>query len=326
MGVDPAFLRRMTYSLKFEKLTEEQRLGIWKKVTRKNKLSVDKKKLAELNKSYDVQPSIIANAVSTTKLISGDQDDFERFIRNSSNLVNKVPKKKESSDFKKDEYNIDIINADLDVINLSKRIKDTGNLNFSLCLYGEPGTGKSLYARYLANELGLKVIQKRASDLISKWVGETEENIANVFKEAKKEQAMLIFDEADSFLQNRNNAQRSWEVTEVNEMLTWMESHEYPFVCTTNLLNTLDEASLRRFTFKIKFDFLNPEQINKAIEYFFDIKDADCKIKGLTAGDFATVKKKVSFLGVNDLESICSMLNDEAKVKKSDSLRNDIGF
>ena len=298
----------------------------WKKVTRKNKLSVDKKKLAELNKSYDVQPSIIANAVSTTKLISGDQDDFERFIRNSSNLVNKVPKKKESSDFKKDEYNIDIINADLDVINLSKRIKDTGNLNFSLCLYGEPGTGKSLYARYLANELGLKVIQKRASDLISKWVGETEENIANVFKEAKKEQAMLIFDEADSFLQNRNNAQRSWEVTEVNEMLTWMESHEYPFVCTTNLLNTLDEASLRRFTFKIKFDFLNPEQINKAIEYFFDIKDADCKIKGLTAGDFATVKKKVSFLGVNDLESICSMLNDEAKVKKSDSLRNDIGF
>ena len=74
-----------------------------------------------------------------------------------------------------------------------------------------------------------------------------------------------------SFLQNRNNAQRSWEISQVNEMLTRMESHEYPFVCTTNLLDSLDEASLRRFTFKIKFDFMTTEQVNSAIEHFFGI-------------------------------------------------------
>lgn len=109
-------------------------------------------------------------------------------------------------------------------------------------------------------------------------------------------------------------------------MLTWMESHEYPFVCTTNLLDTLDEASLRRFTFKLRFDFLTTEQVNSAIEHFFNIKDAVVNIKGLTAGDFATVKKKTDFLGVTDLDEITKMLQEEVKVKKSKELKNAVGF
>ena len=209
---------------------------------------------------------------------------------------------------------------------LTQKIKKAGKLNFSLCLYGEPGTGKSQYARYLADTLGIEVVFKRASDLMSKWVGETEQNIAEAFAEAKAKKAMLIFDEADSFLQNRNNAQRSWEISQVNEMLTRMESHEYTFVCTTNLLDSLDEASLRRFTFKIKFDFMTTEQVNSAIEHFFEIKNANVNIKGLTAGDFATVKKKIDFLGTKDLSEITKMLNDEVKVKKSKELQNTIGF
>ena len=89
---------------------------------------------------------------------------------------------------------------------------------------------------------------------MSAYVGETEQNIASAFAEAKSKGAMLVFDEADTFLQNRYNAVRSWEYSQVNEMLTQMESAEYPFVCTTNLIDTLDEAALRRFTFKIKFN------------------------------------------------------------------------
>lgn len=137
---------------------------------------------------------------------------------------------------------------------------------------------------------------------------------------------MLIFDEADSFLQNRNNAVRSWEVSHVNEMLTQMESHEYPFVCTTNLLNTLDEASLRRFTFKIKFDFMTKEQTTFAFEHFFGIKDFDLGIRGLTAGDFATVKKKADFLNITDAEELREMLADEVKLKNSKELKNSVGF
>ncbi len=324
--VDPAFLRRMTYTIEFERLSDDIRLNIWKRALRKNKLKIDNKTLIELNKSYNISPSLIANAVNTTKLINGTKDDFEIFIENLARVVTKKKNVKKKKEFEMKEYNENLINTDLDIKNLTSKIKSCAKLNFSLCLYGEPGTGKSLYARYLANELGLDVILKRASDLMSKYVGETEQNIAEAFAEAKAKKAMLIFDEADSFLQNRNNAIRNWEIAQVNEMLTWMESHEYPFVCTTNLLDTLDEASLRRFTFKIKFDFMTKKQVNKAFEYFFGIKNANVNIKGLTAGDFATVKKKADFLCIEELPELCKMLEDEVKVKKSKELQNNIGF
>jgi ATP-dependent 26S proteasome regulatory subunit len=178
----------------------------------------------------------------------------------------------------------------------------------------------------LAQELGINFVLKRASDLMSKWVSETEQNIADAFAEAKSKKAMLIFDEADSFLQNRQNANKSWEVSQVNEMLTWMQSHEYPFICTTNLMSSLDEASLRRFTFKIKFNFLTPEQVNYGLEHFFGIKNTNCSLKGVTAGDFATVKKKADFLCVNEASEIISMLKEEIKIKNSKELQNTIGF
>ena len=316
----------MTYTIEFEKLSEDVRLNIWKRTLRKNKLKVDNKRLVELNKNYDISPSLITNAVNTTKLINGSQDDFEMFVENLARVVTKKKNVKKKKEFEMNEYNDDLVNTDLDIKDLTSKIKSCGKLNFSLCLYGEPGTGKSLYARYLAKELGLDVILKRASDLMSKYVGETEQNIANAFAEAKSKKAMLIFDEADSFLQNRNNAVRNWEVSQVNEMLTWMESHEYPFVCTTNLLDSLDEASLRRFTFKIKFDFMTKQQVNNSFEHFFGIKNANVDVKGLTAGDFATVKKKADFLRINELSELCKMLEDEVKVKKTEILKNNIGF
>lgn len=328
--VDPAFLRRMTYCIEFEKLTEEARLNIWMRVLKKHKLKVSREKVIELNKNYDIPPSLISNAIQTTKMVGGDENDFEEFIENVAKVVTKKKNVKNKKEFEMNEYDENLVNTDIDIQNLTKKIKDCGKLNFSLCLYGEPGTGKSLYARYLAKQIGCEVILKRASDLMSKWVGETEQNIAAAFAEAKNKKAMLIFDEADSFLQNRNNAQANWEVSQVNEMLTWMESHEYPFVCTTNLLDTLDEASLRRFTFKLRFDFLTTEQVNTAIEHFFGAEiNKDQKvidIKGLTAGDFATVKKKTDFLGVKDLDEIVKMLQEEVKVKKSKELKSTIGF
>ena len=136
---------------------------------------------------------------------------------------------------------------------------------------------------------------------------------------------MLIIDEADTFLQSRTYGSKSWEVSKVNEMLTWMESHDYPFVCTTNLLDSLDEASLRRFTFKINFDFLTSTQVNNAMKFFFGIKNADINIKGLTAGDFATVKKKTDFLNINNINEITNMLKEEVSIK-SIELQNSIGF
>ncbi|MDR1486579.1 MAG: ATP-binding protein [Deltaproteobacteria bacterium] len=85
--------------------------------------------------------------------------------------------------------------------------------------------GKSEYARHLAKEMGLSVLQKRASELQSMFLGESEKNIACAFRQAREKKKFLIFDEADSFLQDRTNAVSNWEISHVNEMLTWMESH-----------------------------------------------------------------------------------------------------
>ena len=108
---------------------------------------------------------------------------------------------------------------------LAESLVGNAGRGFSLCLQGPPGTGKSAFARYLAERLGLEVRQKRASDLLSPWVGETEQPITAAFAEARDAGAFLIFDEADSLLGARESAHRSWEVSQVNEMLTWMESH-----------------------------------------------------------------------------------------------------
>ena len=92
---------------------------------------------------------------------------------------------------------------------------------------------------------------------------ETEQNIAAAFREASEDGLLLVFDEADSFLHSRARARLSWEVSTVNEMLTAMEHHPLPFICTTNLMEQFDEAAFRRFTFKIRLDFLGPQPMLK---------------------------------------------------------------
>ena len=169
-------------------------------------------------------------------------------------------------------------------------------------------------------------IKKRCSDLLSKWVGGTEKNIARAFEEGRDNQAMLVFDEADSFLQDRTGASRSWEVTQVNEMLTQMETYPYPFVCTTNLMDRLDKASLRRFTFKVGYEYMTVEQASLAFEHFFGVKDIDLShLNSLTPGDFVVVKQKAKILGVmDDCNELIKMLELEQKQKAPVSRR--IGF
>ncbi len=78
------------------------------------------------------------------------------------------------------------------------------------------------------------------------WVGEGEKNIKRAFAEAESEEAILIIDEADSLLFNRDRAVRSWEISFTNEFLTRMERFRGILICTTNRVEDLDSASLRR--------------------------------------------------------------------------------
>lgn len=127
-----------------------------------------------------------------------------------------------------------------------------------LCLYGPPGTGKTAFALWLAERLEMPLLVRRGSDLLGPYVGQTERNIACAFRTAEQDQALLLIDEIDSFLQAREGASRNWEVSLVNEMLTQMEAYSGVFVASTNLMENLDQAALRRFDFKVEFGYLQP--------------------------------------------------------------------
>lgn len=179
----------------------------------------------------------------------------------------------------------------------------------SLCLYGPPGTGKTQFVEYLAEKLGKRLMVKRASDLLSKWVGDNEKNIAEMFQEAENEEVLLFLDEGDSFLRDRTLAQASWEVTQVNELLQHMERFNGIFIVATNLFKGLDTAALRRFTFKMELKALNFEQrwemflaetglkgqvIGKDLREIW--RTALMAMPQLAAGDFATVKRQCILL------------------------------
>ena len=139
--------------------------------------------------------------------------------------------------------------------------------------------------------------------------------------------AFLVFDEADSLLADRRFAERTWEVSQVNEMLTWMESHPLPFACTTNLVVRLDPATLQRFVFKVTLDCLTPAQAAAAFRrYFAHTPPAMvASLATLTPGDFAVVRCKAEALEkLDDADALTAMLRAECDPKR-EGMRG-IGF
>ena len=187
------------------------------------------------------------------------------------------------------------------------------------CLTGPPGAGKSAWVRYLAERLDLEVLHKRTSDLLDKYVGESEKRIAaRLSAGGGRKGNSSSSTRPTSLLRDRRGAVRSWEVSQVNEMLTWMESHPLPFACTTNFAEALDPASLRRFVFKVKLGYLTPDQSNEAFRLFFGLEPPAelSAMRILTPGDFAVVRRKAEILGrLGDASALAAMLREECDAK-----------
>ncbi len=122
-----------------------------------------------------------------------------------------------------------------------------------MLFYGPPGTGKTITAEAIAGELGMNVAYVRVDRLISAYVGETEKNIYELFREIDRHRTLLLIDEADSLLYTRESAFRSWEMREVNTLLQAIERYEGIAILTTNNEVMLDRALERRLSFKIEF-------------------------------------------------------------------------
>ena len=198
-----------------------------------------------------------------------------------------------------------------------------------MLLYGPPGTGKTELARRLAERLGRPLLVRRASDLFSPYLGETEKSIADMFREAERQGAVLLLDEVDSFLRSRREAHHAWEINLVNEMLVGMEEYEGWFICTTNLAEILDEATARRFDLRVEFRPMEPEQAWRLFKSLFgDAAREEHRLRlsslRLTPGNFATAYRRLFLLGAEkDPDRFLRELERETEASHS---RPSIGF
>ena len=220
-------------------------------------------------------------------------------------------------------YRIDSVNADCDLSQIIDGLKASGE--GLICLYGPSGTGKSAFAANVAEQLGLSPMLQRASDILSPYRGETEARMADMFRRAQEEKAVLILDEADSFLRSRESVRKSWEVTAVNEMLTQMEAYQGVFFATTNLMDQLDTASMRRFDVKICFGYLKPKKCTALLTDACKVIGIECddaiaklllNMDKLTPGDFANVVRQSRLHPVRSAHDFIGRLAQEVKHKQ----------
>jgi transitional endoplasmic reticulum ATPase len=145
----------------------------------------------------------------------------------------------------------------------------------------------------------------RGADLLDKYGGESEKRVARAFADADAQRAVLLIDEVDGFLQDRRGATFNWEVTLVNEMLTQIEAFNGVLVVTTNLMSELDQAALRRFDIKLRFDFMSADASVKLLARWCELlgianlgdqvgatHDHLRRQRCLTPGDFALVARQ----------------------------------
>lgn len=314
---EPFFIDRMLHAIEFRHMPAQARENVYHSILREVRIpDTETRQLSqELAHNNKITPRQVALAAKQATLISGNSQTIKRNIAQKEKLRHGT----RPPDMRPIEhYDPALVHADINLEALSEQMVALGTRRFSLCLCGPPGTGKTAFVRYIAEQMGIDILPKRASDLLNKYVGESEQNIASAFAEALQTSAFLVFDEVDSLLMDRQSAQRSWEVSLVNELLSQMERHPLPFACTTNQWDIIDPAAARRFVFRAEFYYLDQPRINRAFELFFDSKapSSALALTKLTPADFANVREQAEILGfLNALERIAHALAEECRIK-----------
>jgi len=336
--LDDAYLRRfdLVYEIKIPPVETRKKIiqGYFKNT------SISQSLINKLAAHKNLSPALVANTASIAKLISTStnttiEDGIESVFNQSLKAMGykKIAKCK-----KRIKYDLDYINTTIDMFALIDLLKADSHAR--ICLYGPPGTGKTGFATFVSEQLKIPLLIKRASDLLGPYVGQTEANIALAFEEANDKQEVLLIDEADSFLRKRSHAEHSWQITQVNEFLTQMENYEGILFCTTNLMDDLDEASLRRFDLKIDLNYLSKEQSWQLFSQ--EIKKYGSKLNSkqaervrqkldaidyLTPGDFATIRRSNKlFKEPMTPEKLLQRLKEETSHKSVNKKSHGIGF
>jgi SpoVK/Ycf46/Vps4 family AAA+-type ATPase len=199
------------------------------------------------------------------------------------------------------------------VESLERMAGGSGNSAGTALLFsGPPGTGKTQLAAEIATRLGRNLVVRTASDINSKWHGESEQNVAKMFREFDSASEVLFLDEAETLLGSREESAHRANRAVTGEFLRWLETFQGTFICATNHASTFDSALMRRFTFRLEFQPLTqlqrlelfaemtqgwkpgvdggPIEIEPAVRTQLD------RLDRLTPGDFANAARRICAL------------------------------
>ena len=346
--MDDSVRRRFDYSVCFRKPSHAMRVNIWRNNVRKLGLGrlIPDSQIDELASRYVTSAGGISMVLKNLKDIAPKPSEVPAILKGLMEPHCELMGADAKDDFlaPSRDYSLDGMNIKGD-IGLPNIIEAVGNYwremedgtsapdqpRMNLLFWGPPGTGKTEFAKYLAKKLDHPLVVKMGSDLLSMWVGGTEKNIRNAFEEAEADNAILFLDEIDGLVQDRSGAKRSWEVTQVNELLHRMENFKGVMIGATNFLSNLDAAIMRRFTFKLQFDYLGGEGKRIFFERIFGTRLTDAEAARLAAiphlapGDFRTVRQSLHYLGSSTTNAMrLGGLESESALKKEAGRR--IGF
>lgn len=174
--------------------------------------------------------------------------------------------------------------------------------NLSVNLYGESGTGKTMTAQAIAKMLNKKIVIVDYAEIESKYVGDTSKNLVALFKFAKENDAIILFDEADALLSKRVTAMNNATDVSVNQtrntLLKILDDYEGIVFFTTNFIENFDQAFVRRIFSHVKFEMPNKEMRLKLWEHYLlntipcdnrkDIIKKISEVEGVTGADIST--------------------------------------
>lgn len=320
-AIDPSTRRRFDFAIRYERATPKDRLSIWETAARKHGV-------ARLLRPDDLERFARERPVSAGGIDAALRNaaSLPRKNLNRAEFVAYIDRLLESQLlFTEEEGKTETVLADVgepvgieqmniqpaddlnQILTVASRWREAPTKRaLTILLQGPPGTGKTHFARRLSSLLGMPLHAKTASEILSPYVGMTEKTIRAVFRQAERESAVLFLDEIDSLLSSRESAVRSWEVTQVNELLSALESFKGVFVAATNYGTRLDQASMRRFNFHLEFGALTPASAaafyRRLLAGFAGgdpppaTLDRLSRLPGLVPSDFANMHKRLTLV------------------------------